>query len=48
MNISLLGSTGSIGRQTLEVVDLHPERIGHTTDSSNRAGCYIRRAPRKA
>ena len=27
----------------LEVVDLHPERVGHTTDSSNRAGCYIRR-----
>ena len=28
----------------LQVVDMHPERIGHTTDSSNRAGCYIRRA----
>lgn len=28
----------------LEVTDLHPERIGHTTDSSNRAGCYLRKA----
>ena len=26
----------------LQVVDMHPEKIGHTTDSSNRAGCYIR------
>ena len=25
----------------LQVVDLHPENIGKTTDSSNRAGCYI-------
>lgn len=28
----------------LQIVDLHPEKIGHTTDSSNRAGCYIRKA----
>lgn len=27
----------------LQVVDMHPEKIGHTTDSSNRAGCYIRK-----
>lgn len=26
----------------LQVVDMHPENIGKTTDSSNRAGCYIR------
>ena len=26
----------------LKVVDYHPENIGKTTDSSNRAGCYIR------
>ncbi len=25
----------------LQVVDLHPENIGHISDSSNRAGCYI-------
>lgn len=25
----------------LKVVDFHPERLGETTDSSNRAGCYI-------
>lgn len=25
----------------LQIVDLHPENIGHITDSSNRAGCYI-------
>ncbi len=25
----------------LKVVDYHPEKIGKTTDSSNRAGCYI-------
>lgn len=25
----------------LQIVDLHPENIGQTTDSSNRAGCYI-------
>lgn len=25
----------------LQVVDFHPENIGHITDSSNRAGCYI-------
>ena len=25
--ISILGSTGSIGRSTLSVVDLHPERF---------------------
>lgn len=25
----------------LKVVDFHPENIGHITDSSNRAGCYI-------
>lgn len=25
----------------LQVVDYHPENIGHITDSSNRAGCYI-------
>ncbi len=28
----------------LKVVDYHPENIGHITDSSNRAGCYIRTA----
>lgn len=27
----------------LKVVDYHPENIGKTTDSSNRAGCYIRK-----
>lgn len=27
----------------IRVVDFHPENIGKTTDSSNRAGCYIRR-----
>ncbi|SKA62366.1 ATP-grasp domain-containing protein [Succinivibrio dextrinosolvens DSM 3072] len=26
----------------IKIVDLHPEKIGHTRDSSNRAGCYIR------
>ena len=26
----------------LQIVDYHPENIGKTTDSSNRAGCYIR------
>lgn len=26
----------------LKIVDYHPENIGKTTDSSNRAGCYIR------
>lgn len=25
----------------LQIVDYHPENIGHTTDSSNRGGCYI-------
>ena len=28
----------------LGIADLHPEKIGHTTDSASRAGCYIRRA----
>ena len=28
----------------ITVVDFHPERIGMTTDSSNRAGCYIVKA----
>ena len=28
----------------LKLVDYRPENIGHTTDSSNRAGCYIVRA----
>ena len=27
----------------LKIVDYHPEKIGNITDSSNRAGCYIRR-----
>ena len=27
----------------LKVVDYHPENIGHITDSSNRAGCYIKK-----
>lgn len=27
----------------LKVVDIHPERIGHVTDSSNRGGCYIKK-----
>lgn len=27
----------------LEVVDFHPEKIGKITDSSNRAGCYLRK-----
>ena len=26
----------------IRIVDYHPENIGRTTDSSNRAGCYIR------
>lgn len=30
--------------EILEIVDMHPERIGQITDSSNRAGCYIRKA----
>lgn len=25
----------------LKIFDFHPENIGHTTDSSNRAGCYL-------
>lgn len=25
----------------LKIADMHPENIGHITDSSNRAGCYI-------
>lgn len=29
--------------QILKIVDFHPERIGKVTDSSNRAGCYIRK-----
>lgn len=28
----------------IRIVDFHPENIGKITDSSNRAGCYIRRA----
>lgn len=28
--------------RVLQTVDFHPENIGHITDSSNRAGCYIR------
>ena len=28
----------------IKIVDLHPENIGKITDSSNRAGCYIRKA----
>ncbi len=28
----------------LTVLDFHPEKIGSTTDSSNRAGCYIVRS----
>ncbi|MCF0245658.1 MAG: ATP-grasp domain-containing protein [Ileibacterium sp.] len=31
----------------LEVVDYHPEKIGSTTDSSNRAGCYITIEPNR-
>lgn len=31
----------------LDIVDYHPENIGHITDSSNRAGCYIRKAKTK-
>lgn len=27
----------------IRIVDYHPENIGKTTDSSNRAGCYIRK-----
>ncbi len=27
----------------IKIVDFHPENIGHITDSSNRAGCYIRK-----
>lgn len=27
----------------IKIVDFHPEKIGETTDSSNRAGCYVRR-----
>lgn len=27
----------------IRIVDFHPENIGQTTDSSNRAGCYIRK-----
>lgn len=27
--------------QILKIVDYHPEKIGTTTDSSNRCGCYI-------
>lgn len=27
----------------LKIVDYHPEKIGYITDSSNRAGCYIRK-----
>lgn len=29
--------------QLLKVINYHPENIGHITDSSNRAGCYIRK-----
>lgn len=28
-------------QRILSVVDLHPEKIGSVTDSSNRAGCYL-------
>lgn len=30
--------------KVLKTVDFHPENIGSITDSSNRAGCYIRKA----
>ena len=30
-------------QRILQIVDYHPENIGHITDSSNRAGCYIRK-----
>lgn len=29
------------GDSIIEVVDFHPEKIGQTTDSSNRCGCYV-------
>lgn len=29
-------------QRVLKICDFHPENIGKTTDSSNRAGCYIR------
>lgn len=28
----------------LKIVDYHPEKIGFTSDSSNRGGCYLRKA----
>lgn len=31
----------SNSKKLLKTVDFHPENIGHITDSSNRAGCYI-------
>lgn len=31
------------GGKIIKTMDFHPENIGHITDSSNRAGCYIRR-----
>lgn len=30
-------------QRLLKIVDYHPENIGKITDSSNRAGCYIRK-----
>lgn len=30
--------------QLLKIIDFHPENLGQTTDSSNRAGCYLRKS----
>ena len=33
-----------VPERILKIMDYHPENLGHITDSSNRAGCYIRKA----
>ncbi|MBR1497741.1 MAG: 1-deoxy-D-xylulose-5-phosphate reductoisomerase [Oscillospiraceae bacterium] len=47
MNISLLGSTGSIGRQTLEVVDLHPEQFRVCAITANASVELLEQQARK-
>src|SRR5438128_903710 len=37
MRIALLGATGSIGRQTLDVIALHPDRFKVFALSANRS-----------
>jgi len=48
LRLAILGSTGSIGRQAIEVAERHPDRVRIVALAANRSGSVLAEQARKA